>query len=135
MIFLAVQASAVFAQVGKPCTKTGGECIDPKLECSAAKCQTEKGICVLAGKEFICPFSTYTSIEQVLKEVSNFLFTLAIVVCPLIIVIGAVMFLVSAGDPNRTRLGRSLITWAIIGLAVILSAKIFFALINRIILG
>ena len=134
MIFLAVQASAVFAQVGKPC-KTTTDCSDSKLECSTTKCATTDGICVLAGKEFICPFSTYTSIEEVLAKVSDYLFLLAIVVCPLIIVIGAVIFLTSAGDPSRTRLGRSLITWAIIGLAVILSAKIFISIIDRIILG
>lgn len=93
------------------------------------------GICAPAGKEFICPFSIYMSLEILVKEVTKYLFWLALAVCPLLIVVGAVYYMFSAGDPGKVKKGQALIKWPLIGLAVMLLARMFFEIIKTIIVS
>ncbi|MCG2690033.1 pilin [Candidatus Parcubacteria bacterium] len=105
------------------------------LPCPKDNNETEKGICGESGKEYLCPTSKFTSLEEVITSTVNYLFMLAIVGCPLVIAIGAFLFLTSAGDPGKTKLARQMILWACIGLAVILFSKILQSVISGIIVG
>jgi len=113
------------------------QCIGPLTcqGCPKSDPNTTKGICVEPGKEYICPTSKFTSLEEIITSTVNYLFWLAIVACPLVIVIAAFMFLISTGDPGKTRLAKQMILWAVIGLAVILFSKLIQSTISSIITG
>jgi len=65
----------------------------------------------------------YSSIEEIIDRVSDWIFYLGLVLVPLMIVIGAFMMLTSAGEPGRVKKGKSLIMWTLIGFAIILFSK------------
>ena len=83
----------------------------------------------------VCPFSTHTSVEDFITEAVNYIFYLSIIMAPLMIIIGAAVFLTSAGNPKQTKLGTSIIQWTAIGFAIILFARGVTAVIKMILVG
>lgn len=63
------------------------------------------------------------SFEAIINGLIDFVFKIAIVVAPLMIVIGGFLFLTSAGDVQKVATARRLITWAAIGFMIVLLAK------------
>ncbi|MCL5011104.1 MAG: pilin [Patescibacteria group bacterium] len=100
---------------------------------------TEKtpGICGVDGKpqNVICPFSTHTDVESFIKDLINWIFWFAIILCPLIVIIAGFLYLISRGDSGKTNLAKKLIQWAIIGLAVILASRGVYGFIQYILVG
>lgn len=88
-----------------------------------------------AVDETIPEFSKYESIEELVKAITDKIFYFAVIICPLLIVVGAFLFLTSAGDPGRTKLGKDIIKWSVIGLAVILFSKGLYSIIKHILTG
>lgn len=148
MLLMAGQAFAL-SEPGGPCcqnincVKYNGahlECKYSSYDASdPSKCNLAKGagtgICVIPGKESVRPSSSFRSLEGIINTVVDYAFYLAVIACPLVIAIGAFLFLTSAGDPGRVRLAKQMIIWAIIGLAVILSAKFLQGVVSGIITG
>jgi uncharacterized membrane protein len=75
----------------------------------------------------------YNSVEEIINAIINWFFYIAIVLVPLIIVIGAFIILTSAGDSGKVKKGKSLIVWSLIGFAIILFSKGIISLIKSII--
>lgn len=61
----------------------------------------------------------------------NFIFVVAVVTAPLIIIVGAFQLLTSGGDPKKIGAGKNMITSALIGLAIILLARGLIAMIQQ----
>lgn len=102
------------------------------------KCDdTHPGICGIDGKpqNVICPFSTHTDIESFVKDLINWIFWFAVILCPLIIIVAGFLYLTSRGDSGKTTLAKKLIQWAIIGLAVILVSRGLYGFIQYILVG
>jgi len=95
---------------------------------SAGKCQAP-------GTVVICPPTKFKSIAEIIEAVTNWIFYLAVIIAPLIIIIGAFMFMTSGGEPNRVRKARNMIIWAAIGLAVILFSKGIYSIVRNILTG
>jgi hypothetical protein len=74
------------------------------------------------------------SFEAIIGRLIDFLFSIAIILAPLMIVLGGYLFLTSAGDAKKVGQGRNLIIWAAVGFGTILLAKAFVSLIG-VILG
>lgn len=68
--------------------------------------------------------------EDIVNNIINFIFKIAIVLGPLMIVIGGVLFLTSAGDLTRISQAKKLILFTGVGLLVIIMAKGIIALIQ-----
>ncbi len=141
---LFADTALAISEPGGPCCKVDDCVKGANLECRGANvdpkpCSMEEGIgtgfCAFQGKESITPSSSFRSLAGFISSTVNFLFMLAIVGCPLVIAIGAFLFLTSAGDPGKTRLARSMILWACIGLAVILFSKMLQGIISGIVTG
>ncbi len=79
--------------------------------------------------EFINPITSNT-LDQVINNLIDFIFTIALVVCPIVIIIGGFMFVTAAGDPNRLETGKKIIFWALVGLAMAIMAKGFVILLK-----
>lgn len=58
----------------------------------------------------------------VLDNVFNYVFPLAGLICLIFIIIGGYMWMSAAGDPARIKTAQNTLTWAIIGLVVVLLA-------------
>jgi len=89
-------------------------------------------VCVKQGTVPICPFGI-SSIEDMIDNITKWIFYFAIILAPLFIVIGAVMFVTSGGDAARVTKAKQIIIWACIGLAIILFARGILSLIKNII--
>jgi len=73
-----------------------------------------------------------TSIEDLIRVITNYIFYLAIIIAPVMIIIGAFMFMTSAGDPKKVSTGKNIILWTVVGLAVILFSKGIMSLIKSV---
>ena len=60
---------------------------------------------------------------DIINKLIDFLLEVALVICPLMIVIGAFFFITAAGDPTKANKGRQVMIYAIIGLVIILISK------------
>lgn len=68
----------------------------------------------------------------VMEKIINFIFKIAVVLAPLMIVIGGVLFVTSGGNLQKTDQAKKLMLWTSVGLLVIMMAKGFIALIKQI---
>jgi len=137
---------------------TGEQCCCCKADQSCAGVAGEKGTCfptqvvksrainpatnieevkftAVTCSAVVCPLSTHTSVEDFIMAAVNYIFYLSIILAPLMIIIGAAVFLTSAGNPKQTKLGTSIIQWTAIGFAIILFARGVTAIIKMILVG
>ncbi len=70
------------------------------------------------------------NLTELVDNLLNFLFTLAIIGAPILLVIAGVMFMTAAGNPARISTARNMLMWTIIGFGVILLAKGLVALLQ-----
>lgn len=73
------------------------------------------------------------TISDLINGVLSWAIKIVIPIATLVIIFAGFTLLTSRGDPNRIKLGKSMLTWAIVGLAVILIGKGFITLIKSII--
>ncbi|MDD5146360.1 MAG: pilin [Candidatus Pacebacteria bacterium] len=89
------------------------------------------------GKEkcFCSPIPWSGGIMELVDRVTNWLFWAILVCSGLMIVVGGLFMMTSAGQPEQVKKGRSIITWALIGLAIVASARLLAAVVIRILGG
>jgi len=139
-IFLTLLAIIVFNPLfvlseTKKCDLGTGCDSDYECHCDPkADDNKEEGICAPKGATVICPPTKYTKIEELIESISNWIFYIALVLAPLMFILGGGYLITAAGDENRVKTGKSIITWTIIGLVVIFMVKIFIQAI-RFVLG
>ena len=63
-----------------------------------------------------------TSVEAVITGIVNWTYKIALVVAPLMIMVGGFYLITAAGGPEKVITGRKIITWTIIGIVVVLLA-------------
>lgn len=68
--------------------------------------------------------------EVIVDNIINFLFKIAIVLAPLMLVIGGALFVTSGGNLAQTERGKNIILWAAVGFFILLLAKGIIALIE-----
>lgn len=90
------------------------------------------GVCHPKDAVVLCPLSTHGDIKDIVDAVTNYIFYIALAVAPLMILIGAFVFLTSGGVAEKATLGKKIIRWAIIGLAIVLFAKAIMSIVSYI---
>ena len=110
--------------------KSSLTCVPPAGTCDLVK---NAGQCLDPNQVSFCPVSSHTEVKQLVDKVSNEILYLALIIAPLLILLGAFYMLTAAGEPARSTKGKTIITWALIGLAVILAAKAFISIITSVI--
>ena len=63
-----------------------------------------------------------TSVEAVIGGIVDWVYKIALVVAPLMIMIGGFYLITAAGDPEKVNTGKKIITWTIVGIVVVLLA-------------
>ena len=61
-----------------------------------------------------------TSVEAVIGGIVNWVYTMALIVAPLMIIVGAFYLITAVGDPERVNTGNKKQTWTMKRIAVLL---------------
>jgi len=75
----------------------------------------------------------YETFGELINAIIRFIFNIAIVVAPLMVIIGAFYILTAAGDPKKVGSGKNIILYTAIGLAIILLARGLISMIESVI--
>ena len=75
---------------------------------------------------------TAESFEEIIDNVIDFVFKIAIVLAPLMVVIGGFLLLTAGGNISQVGRAKSLLLWTAIGFLVVLLSKGILAIINKI---
>ncbi|OHA64092.1 MAG: hypothetical protein A2842_02190 [Candidatus Wildermuthbacteria bacterium RIFCSPHIGHO2_01_FULL_48_25] len=121
--------------VCKPCD-SNFQC-DPGLVCLGDNPATERGegICQYtdSNKITLCNPLSADSFTDIINNIMNFLFGVAIVFTPIMVVFAGFMFLTAGGNPAQFTKARSLLLWTAVGFGVILLAKGLTTVLRQII--
>lgn len=63
------------------------------------------------------------SFEGIVNNIIDFIFNIAIVLTPLMIIVGGVLFVTAGGNMEQVSRARNIIVWTLIGFAIVLLAK------------
>lgn len=69
---------------------------------------------------------------SILYNVTNWLFTILLVIAAIFIIIAAYMFVTASGDPDKTKTARNFVLYALIGVLVAFGARGLVWLVERI---
>ncbi len=117
------------------CTPLTGKTIECIGALSGSDCNllknTGTGQCKISGETTFCPFSTKREVSQLVDQVSKWMLIVVLVVVPLMILFGAFYILTAAGDTKRSTMGKQIIVWALIGLAIFLFVKVLVSILRH----
>ncbi|XOB41287.1 MAG: hypothetical protein ACKKMW_00870 [Candidatus Nealsonbacteria bacterium] len=77
------------------------------------------------------PLAEGTQFEDIIDNLIDFIFNIAIVLAPLMVVIAGFLFVTAGGNLEQTQRARNIILWTIIGFLIILFAKGIMAVIEN----
>ena len=78
------------------------------------------------------PTFSASELIAILENIGNWIFVGAVLVVPVMIIIGAVMLLTGGGDPTRLATAKKLFLWTAIGFGLALLARGVFAALRSI---
>ncbi len=84
-----------------------------------------------ANQICICNPINAGKFEDIINNLIDFIFKIAIVLAPLMIIVGGFLFITSAGDPKKTSQAKSLMIWTAVGLLILLLSKGILGIINQ----
>lgn len=87
------------------------------------------------GKFCLCNPLKAETFEELIDNLINFVFQIAVVLAPLLIIIGGLYVIFAAGDPYKVERGKKIILWTIIGFVIVLLAKAIGGIIRYLLGG
>jgi hypothetical protein len=96
--------------------------IQPGAPCVGTGCYIVGNVITIGGGNS-SPDSK-TAIAEMIARITKYLLYVALVIAPLAVLIGGLMIFFAAGEADKVTLGRNIIIWALVGLAIFLAAKI-----------
>lgn len=88
---------------------------------------------LLSGILFLAPFSVggvtldnplrWGTFEELVDAIINMIYSLALIVVPIMIVISGFMFVTSSGQPRSVQRAKDILIYAVVGFLVILLSK------------
>jgi len=73
---------------------------------------------------------TFSTLEELITAIINFLFYVALGIAPLLVLVAAFNILTSAGDPKKIETAKNIIIYAVLGVILIAFAKGVIAVIK-----
>jgi hypothetical protein len=114
------------------CCDTGGGCTKiPVPDCNTY-CSNPACFSPPPNQVCICNPLKAPDFETLVNNIVSFLLTLALVLVPMIIIIGAYFIMTAGGDPGKVAKGKNIIIYSLIALVIILIAKSLVAIIKEI---
>ena len=75
---------------------------------------------------------TTTKLIGILTDVGDWIFVAGLAIAPIMIVIGAVLFMLGGNNPNRLAAAKKIFIWTAIGFTLTLMAKGVFTILRSI---
>ncbi len=75
---------------------------------------------VFAQTDSDAPPTISGNIGPIVERVTNYLFPIAGLLALIFVIIGGYMWIISGGDPGRVKQAQGTLTWAILGLVIVL---------------
>ncbi len=114
LLFLGI--NSVLAQVeAADCTEY---CSDPYNPDTGVGAYTQP-----AGRFCLCPPTTATNLEELLDNVINYIFWFATAITPILVLVGGFMFITSGGSVEKVATAKRIITYTVIGYAIVLFSR------------
>ena len=85
-----------------------------------------------SGVTCICSPIKYQRIQDLIEGITNWVFDIAIILAPLMIIIGGILFITAGGSAEKIKTAKKLIFWTVIGFLIVLFSKGIVNLINYI---
>ena len=115
------------------CTGGADEDGDTLFDCADPDCAADAacvGASCAGSGMFVSPLGPgYCTIGEILEKATNWILALVSSIIILVIIIGGIMYISSAGDEEKLRTSKNMIFYAIVGLAIIL---VSYALITEV---
>lgn len=73
--------------------------------------------------------------EELIENLIDFIFWVAVAIIPLMVIIAAFYFITSAGNPDKIKTAKNIILYTVIGFTIVLLAKGIVSVIKQIIGG
>lgn len=89
---------------------------------------------LVAAIDFPNPLD-YDTFEELIDAIVNFLFTIALVVAPVMVLIGAFTLMTAAGDPIKVKKANNIFIYTAIGLIIVMMGKGLVSAINALLTG
>lgn len=133
---LLIFPSAVFAapEVCAPCDGVEGtqgtcgaglKCVGDKNAPGVEADGKAEGYCQYnaANKVALCNPLKSSTIGDLIERLADFIFNVALVLTPVLVLYAGFLFLTSAGDPKKIATAKNILLWTVIGLGIILLSK------------
>jgi hypothetical protein len=65
----------------------------------------------------------YEKFSDLILKIANFIFTIALALAPLLIVVGGIYIIAAQGDPAKIQNGKNIILYSLIGLLIIFLSR------------
>ncbi len=105
------------------------EVCEPLLGETAQNCPECSGGGSGEDKPIIPPLKA-GSLWELVNNIINFFFIFGIVLAPLLIIYASIIMMTSAGDPDKLTKAKTIITWTVVALIIILLAKAIPAIVK-----
>lgn len=77
------------------------------------------------------PLGEGTTFSMLIYRIVDFIFNIALVFAPLMIVVAGFYFVTAAGEPARIQTAKNIIIWTLVGFIVILLSKGLIAMLRE----
>jgi len=77
----------------------------------------------------------YTTIEELIEGLIDFLFWAAVAIAPLMVIVAAFFFLTAGGNPDKIRTAKNIILYTVIGFTIALLAKGLISVVKGVLGG
>ena len=83
----------------------------------------------------LCSPTTATTFEELLDNLTDYIFFFATVLVPILIIVAGFYFMTAAGDPQKLDKAKKIILYTVIGYAIVLFSKGLVAVLKDILGG
>ncbi|MFH1671699.1 MAG: pilin [Candidatus Portnoybacteria bacterium] len=79
----------------------------------------------------ICNPLKYENFQDLISAINKFIFTIAIILSPILFIIAGIMLVTSAGDPAKVKKAQTMMIYTAVGLAIIVLAQALIAVLKN----
>ncbi|MEA3296096.1 MAG: hypothetical protein U9Q27_03105, partial [Patescibacteria group bacterium] len=91
-----------------------------------------KGLCAPKGSVVICPPTTHASFTDLVNSIINFIYTIALVIAPVMFIVAGFTYITSIGEPAKIKKAYDIALWTAIGLLIVLLSKGIIVVIKEV---
>jgi magnesium-transporting ATPase (P-type) len=94
-------------------------------------CQNPEGLDPPRDQICICNPLTSGDLEDIIENLIDFIFTIAFVLAPLMVIYAGLLFMTAGGNASKIEQAKNIIIWTLIGLIIVLLARGLIAIIKQ----